>query len=70
MSQQDSYMRIKSPCVSICEYNEHYYCVGCKRHMDDIIDWLDYSDEKRASVMQELPTRDISEPSGVSFKTF
>ena len=54
----------------MCQYNEHYYCVGCKRHMDEIIDWLDYSDEKRASVMQELPTRDISEPSGVSFKTF
>ena len=70
MSQQDSYMRIKSPCVSICEYNEHYYCVGCKRHMDEIIDWLDYSDEKRISVMDELPTRDNSEPSGASFKTF
>jgi predicted Fe-S protein YdhL (DUF1289 family) len=27
--------------------------------MDEIIDWLDYSDEKRESVMQELPTRDI-----------
>jgi len=38
--------------------------------MDEIIDWLDYSDEKRASVMQELPTRDISEPSGTRFKTF
>ena len=70
MSLQHSYMRVRSPCVSVCQYNEHYYCVGCKRHMDEIIDWLDYSDEKRASVMAELPTRDISESSGTSFKTF
>jgi len=38
--------------------------------MDEIIDWLDYSDEERVSVMQQLPTRDISEPSGESLKTF
>lgn len=70
MNQQHFYMQVRSPCVSVCQYNEHYYCVGCKRHMDEIIDWLDYSDEKRASVMQELSTRDISEPSGESLKTF
>tara|TARA_B100001939_G_scaffold208779_1_gene179502 strand:+ start:310 stop:426 length:117 start_codon:yes stop_codon:yes gene_type:complete len=38
--------------------------------MDEIIDWLDYSDEERASVMQQLPTRDISQPSGVTFKSY
>ena len=56
--------------MSTCEYNENYYCVGCKRHMDEIIDWLDYSDEKRDSVMEELLTRDINKPSDVGFKSY
>jgi|TARA_Y200000002_G_scaffold364852_1_gene354206 predicted Fe-S protein YdhL (DUF1289 family) len=38
--------------------------------MDEIIDWLDYSDEERVSVMQQLRTRDISQPSGLSFKNY
>jgi predicted Fe-S protein YdhL (DUF1289 family) len=38
--------------------------------MDEIIDWLDYSDEKRRSVMQELLTRDIDKSSDLTFRNY
>ena len=38
--------------------------------MDEIIDWLDYSDEKRESVMQELLTRDIDKPADLTSRSY
>ncbi len=54
--------KIKSPCVSICKYNKNNYCVGCKRYMNEIFDWFDYSDEMRESIMSDLDNRDIDNP--------
>ena len=70
MNEQAKYRHIKSPCISVCEYNDYYYCTGCKRHMDEIIDWLDYTDQQRDAVMKELDARDIEEPSDATFKTY
>jgi uncharacterized protein len=28
-----------SPCVACCRLNEEKICVGCYRHMDEIVDW-------------------------------
>ena len=52
--------KIKTPCISICKYNEQNYCIGCKRHMNEIIDWLDYSDKMRIAVMEDLKERNIN----------
>ena len=38
--------------------------------MDEIIDWLDYSDEKRESVMHELPTRDIDKLAALASRSY
>ena len=54
--------QIKSPCVSICKYNKNNYCIGCKRYMNEIFDWFDYSDEMRESIMNDLDNRDIDNP--------
>ena len=50
MSEQARLKQIKSPCVSICKYNKNNFCVGCKRHMNEIFDWFDYSDEMRTAI--------------------
>ncbi|MDE0949034.1 MAG: DUF1289 domain-containing protein [Candidatus Thioglobus sp.] len=50
---------MKSPCVSICKYNENKFCIGCNRHMNEIFDWFDYTDDMRSSIMKDLLTRDI-----------
>lgn len=30
---------MESPCVACCRLNEEKICVGCYRHMDEIVDW-------------------------------
>ncbi len=30
---------VESPCVACCRLNEDKICVGCYRHMDEIVDW-------------------------------
>ena len=59
MSEQARLKQIKSACVSICKYNKNNFCVGCKRHMNEIFDWFDYSDEMRTAIMTDLLSRDI-----------
>ena len=49
----------ENPCVSICDYNEDDYCVGCKRHMNEIFDWYDYTDEMRAAITKDLIDRKV-----------
>jgi len=48
-----------SPCVSVCKYNKNNYCIGCKRHMTEIFDWLDYTDEMKDAIWKDIKTRDI-----------
>jgi predicted Fe-S protein YdhL (DUF1289 family) len=38
--------------------------------MDEIIDWLDYTDQQRDVVMKQLDDRDIEKPSDVTFKAY
>ena len=59
MSEQARLKQIKSPCIRICKYNKNNFCVGCKRHMNEIFDWFDYTDEMRTAIMTDLLSRDI-----------
>ena len=59
MSEQARLKQINSPCVSICKYNKNNFCVGCNRHMNEIFDWFDYTDEMRTAIMTDLLSRDI-----------
>ena len=61
MNENKNYKKIKSPCISVCKYNERNYCIGCKRHMTEIFDWLDYSDTMRNAVIKDLKERNIDD---------
>jgi predicted Fe-S protein YdhL (DUF1289 family) len=51
---------ISTPCLKICQMNiARAYCMGCKRHIDEIAKWSSYSEAERRKVMAELPQRDI-----------
>jgi len=52
-------MNYDNPCMSICDYNGEDYCVGCKRHMNEIFDWYDYTDEMRAAINKDLVDRKV-----------
>ena len=52
-------MNIDNPCQGICEYNKENYCIGCKRHMNEIFDWFDYNEDMRIAIMKDLIDREI-----------
>ncbi len=45
--------------MGICEYNKDNLCIGCKRNMNEIFDWYDYTDEQVAAINEELKTRKV-----------
>ena len=45
--------------MGICEYNKENYCIGCKRYINEIFDWYDYTDEQVAAINEELKTRKV-----------
>ena len=50
----------ENPCVGICDYNDEDYCIGCKRYINEILDWYDYTDEMRVAINKDLKTRRIN----------
>ena len=44
---------ISSPCVRNCCLNEQDYCLGCYRHLDEIVGWRRYSEAERLAIMAE-----------------
>jgi predicted Fe-S protein YdhL (DUF1289 family) len=51
-------MAILSPCVKSCRLDEQsQLCFGCGRHMDEIVNWRKFSDDERATIMEDLPSR-------------
>ena len=54
-------MNIDNPCMGICEYNKDNLCIGCKRNMNEIFDWYDYTDEQVAAINEELKTRYVKD---------
>ena len=57
MSTTEQLMNIDNPCMGICEYNDDNLCIGCKRNMNEIFDWYDYTDEMRAAINKDLVNR-------------
>ena len=55
---------ILSPCTGICRLGRDGLCEGCRRSGDEIARWLEYSDEQRRRLMDEiLPSRSGSSAS-------
>ncbi len=47
-----------SPCISVCQIEEATgWCLGCRRSIDEIRDWMIMSPEERQRVLDALPAR-------------
>ena len=47
-----------SPCISVCQIEEATgWCLGCRRTIDEIRDWIIMSPEERRRLLEELPLR-------------
>ncbi|MHB0817321.1 DUF1289 domain-containing protein [Stutzerimonas stutzeri] len=42
---------VASPCVSICALDETDVCIGCQRHVDEIIRWSRLNNSERREVL-------------------
>ena len=51
--------KIGSPCNGICIMDEDTgLCVGCLRTSDEIANWEEYSEQRRAEVLREITRRE------------
>jgi predicted Fe-S protein YdhL (DUF1289 family) len=48
---------IVTPCVGICTLNEQQECIGCGRRLEEIAQWLSYSNAERETIMHRLKAR-------------
>ncbi len=49
---------VPSPCVSICQMEESTgFCIGCRRTIDEIRDWIIMSPEEKRAVLARIDQR-------------
>ena len=49
-----------SPCVASCKLNADKICVGCFRHIDEIVDWNKKTDQAHAEIFNLIAKRKIA----------
>lgn len=47
----------ESPCVACCRLNSEKLCVGCYRHITEIVDWNKRSDAENSAILQKVAQR-------------
>lgn len=48
---------IESPCVASCRLNADKLCVGCFRHITEIVDWNKRTDSENYAILQHVAKR-------------
>ena len=48
-----------SPCIASCKLNADKICIGCYRHIEEIVDWNKRSDAEHAAIYQKLAERKL-----------
>lgn len=47
-----------SPCIGICRIDDHRACcIGCRRTIEEIAGWREFTDAQRRAVWQRLTQR-------------
>ena len=50
--------KVRSPCVSICALDEDDVCIGCHRSSDEIMRWMQMSNDERREVLRLVAERE------------
>ena len=49
---------IPSPCISVCQIdNDSGECLGCRRTLEEIRDWIIMTADEKTAVIETLPAR-------------
>lgn len=46
-----------SPCIASCKLNHDKICIGCYRHIEEIVDWNKRSDSEQMQILANLASR-------------
>lgn len=46
-----------SPCIASCKLNNDKICIGCYRHIEEIVDWNKRSDAEQLQIIAGLNAR-------------
>ena len=46
-----------SPCANICTLDDDKYCMGCFRHVEEIVGWARMTPTEQWAVVSELKKR-------------
>lgn len=49
---------LKSPCIRNCCLNELDICLGCFRHIDEIVGWQSFDKDKKQAVLVQCERRE------------
>lgn len=49
--------KMDSPCIASCKLNSDKICVGCYRHIEEIVDWNKRSEAEQLQIMANLALR-------------
>jgi uncharacterized protein len=47
---------MESPCIKTCQIKDNV-CIGCKRTLEEIANWLKYTDQQRSIIIEQLKHR-------------
>ena len=53
----DATVPVPSPCVDICRLDARGLCVGCRRTIDEIMEWPHATEARRRELLRELAQR-------------
>lgn len=56
-------MKVKSPCIGDCVMEDSGYCRGCKRTLEEIGNWRNYSEGGKEQICRILKKREEDEKS-------
>ena len=47
---------VESPCINVCMIEE-YYCIGCGRSQDEIMEWFYADNDRKLEILDEISER-------------
>ncbi|WP_092585417.1 DUF1289 domain-containing protein [Rhizobium mongolense] len=57
---------MQTPCIHVCSIDPATgFCTGCCRTLQEIGNWMSYSDEERQRIMTVLSARLFAEPAAL-----
>jgi predicted Fe-S protein YdhL (DUF1289 family) len=58
--EQEKIKTVDSPCVRNCCLNADDVCIGCFRHIDEILAWTSYKNNEKSTVIAHCVQRRIA----------